>query len=55
MDNRIMRILIGIMFAVSGVVTVLDGIYNMRTSNLIIGIAFVVVGSLYFIKKKEKQ
>ncbi|MCH5249900.1 MAG: hypothetical protein J1E98_08200 [Lachnospiraceae bacterium] len=55
MNIRIMHILIGIFFLLAGVVTVLDGFYNMRVSNLFIGVAFIVVGCLYFARKREKQ
>ena len=55
MNIRIMHILIGIFFAVAGVVTLLDGFYNSRPSNLLIGVCYMVVGGLYLIRKKEKQ
>ncbi len=55
MDRRIINILAGVLFAVSGIFTLLDGVYNMRASNLLIGISFIVVGALYLIKRKQKQ
>ena len=55
MNTRMIQILIGILFAMAGIVTVLDGFYNMRASNLFIGMAFIVGGCLYFARKREKQ
>lgn len=57
MNARIMNILTGTMFALTGIVTLLEGVFNARSSNILIGICFAVVGGLYFIKlvgKKKK-
>lgn len=50
MRSKVINIIIGILFSASGLVTLLDGIFHMRASNLCIGIGFIIVGLLYFIK-----
>ena len=53
MNTRTIHILTGILFTFAGAVSLLDGIYHTRASNIFIGIAFAVIGFLYF-KRKEK-
>lgn len=53
MNTRIVNILIGIMFALSGALTLIEGIFNTRASNIFIGVCFVVVGCLYLMRKKK--
>ena len=55
MNTRVMHILTGVLFALAGILTLIEGVFNMRASNVFIGIGFVVVGALYFIRKKEIQ
>lgn len=52
MSSRVIYIIIGVLFWVSALVTLLDGILHTRASNLCIGIGFAIVGFLYF-KRKE--
>lgn len=49
MHSRVTNIIIGVLFCLAGLVTLLEGICHMRASNLCIGIGFIIVGSLYFI------
>ncbi|MBD5492935.1 MAG: hypothetical protein HDR12_00755 [Lachnospiraceae bacterium] len=53
MNTRVMHILTGALFALAGILTLIEGVCNMRASNIFIGISFVVVGALYFIRKKK--
>ncbi|MCM1048145.1 MAG: hypothetical protein NC433_06960 [Clostridiales bacterium] len=53
MNIKTMNILAGVLFALAGVVTLLEGIFNTRASNICIGIALVIVGALYFVQRKK--
>ena len=53
MKTRTIHILTGIFFTFAGAVSVLDGIYHTRVSNIFIGISFAIIGFLY-LKRKEK-
>ena len=55
MSNRVINIIIGILFWISGLITLLEGIFHMRVSNLCIGIGFVIVGLLYFMRKENTK
>ena len=55
MSNRVINIIIGILFWISGLITLLEGIFHMRVSNLCIGIGFVIVGLLYFMRKENNK
>lgn len=55
MNTRVMHILTGALFALAGILTLIEGVCNMRASNIFIGIGFVVVGALYVIRRKEIQ
>ena len=55
MSNRVINIVIGVLFLMAGLVTLLDGIFNMRVSNLCIGIGFTVVSLLYFMRKEDNK
>ena len=55
MNTRIMHILTGALFALAGILTLIEGVFNTRASNIFIGIGFVVVGALYIIRRKEIQ
>lgn len=55
MNTRVMHILTGTLFALAGILTLIEGVFNMRASNIFIGIGFVVVGCLYFIRRKKLQ
>lgn len=55
MNTRTIHIIIGILYALTGGISLLDGIYHMRASNLLIGICFVTVGCLYLKRRKEMQ
>lgn len=55
MNTRTIHVIIGILYALTGCITLLDGICHMRASNLFIGIGFVTVGCLYLKRKKKMQ
>ena len=55
MKTRTIHILTGIFFTFAGAVSLLDGIYHTRVSNIFIGIAFALVGYLYFRRKEKVQ
>ena len=55
MSSRVINIIIGILFLIAGLVTLLDGIFHMRTSNLCIGIGFAIVGLLYVMRKEDNK
>ena len=55
MSSRVINIIIGILFWISGLITLLEGIFHMRVSNLCIGIGFVIVGLLYFMRKGNNR
>lgn len=55
MRSRVINIIIGVLFLISGLVTLLEGICHMRTSNLCIGIGFTIVGVLYFMRKGNSR
>lgn len=53
MKTRTIHIATGILFTFAGVISLLDGIYHTRVSNLLIGIGFALVGYLYFRRKEN--
>lgn len=55
MSSRVINIIIGILFWISGLITLLEGILHMRASNLCIGIGFVIVGLLYLMRKDNNK
>lgn len=55
MSSRVINIIIGILFWISGLITLLEGIFHTRVSNLCIGIGFVIVGLLYFMRKENNK
>lgn len=55
MKTRTIHILTGILFTFAGAVSLLDGIYHTRVSNIFIGIGFALVGFLYFRRKEKVQ
>lgn len=55
MNSRVINIIVGILFWVSGLITLLEGIFHMRASNLCIGIGFLIVGLLYFLRIRNSR
>ena len=55
MNSRVINIIIGVLFWISGLITLLEGIFHMRASNLCIGISFLIVGFLYFMRKRNNK
>ncbi len=55
MSSIFINIIIGILFLISGLITLLEGIFHMRASSLCIGIGFVIVGLLYFMRKGNSR
>lgn len=55
MKTRTIHLLTGICFTLAGTLSLLDGVYHARGSNIFIGICFALVGYLYFRRRKEMQ
>lgn len=55
MKARTIHIITGMLFTFAGAVSILEGIYHTRYSNIFIGIGFVLVGYLYFRRKEKVQ
>lgn len=55
MNSRVINIIVGVLFWISGLITLLEGFFHMRASNLCIGIGFLIVGLLYFMRKRNNK
>ena len=55
MEKKTINIIAGVLFILAGWVTLIDGIYSTKISNICIGICFVLIGCLYFMKKKKEE
>ena len=56
METKTTNNIAGVLFILAGGVTLIDGIYSTKISNICIGICFVLFGCLYlFIFYEEKE
>ncbi|MCM1261520.1 MAG: hypothetical protein NC313_02265 [Butyrivibrio sp.] len=55
MNTKTMNMLAGALFVFAGVVALTEGLFNTRASNICIGAALIVVGALYFVRRKKLQ
>lgn len=55
MKTKNIHILTGILFMLAGIISLLEGVYHTRGSNIFIGIGFAAVGYLYLRNKFEEE